>query len=80
MPAVRTSSGTPPVTLTWDYDAQKKTLTLHLENNSGKDITAYNISMLEKYADGSIWKPYKSGQPPPGRLSPQHLPNFRAFG
>jgi hypothetical protein len=29
-------------------------LTLHLVNNSGKDITAYNISISRKYADGSM--------------------------
>ena len=42
-----------PVVLTWNYDAQQKTLTLHLANYSGKDITAYNISISEKYTDGS---------------------------
>jgi hypothetical protein len=50
-----------PVALTWNYDAQKKTLTLHLANNSGKDITAYNISMAERYADGST--NYVDGRP-----------------
>lgn len=43
----------PPVALTWNYDAQGKTLTLHLANYSGKDITAFNISISEKYTDGS---------------------------
>src|SRR6266478_8522320 len=42
-----------PVALTWSYDAQQKTLTLHLANYSSKDITAYNISISEKYTDGS---------------------------
>jgi hypothetical protein len=42
-----------PVVLTWDYNGQQKTLTLHLANYSGKDITAYSISISEKYADGS---------------------------
>jgi hypothetical protein len=43
----------PPVALTWNYDAQQKTLTLHLANYSGKDISAYNISIAERYTDGS---------------------------
>jgi hypothetical protein len=42
-----------PVVLTWDYNGQQKTLTLHLANYSGKHITAYSISISEKYADGS---------------------------
>jgi hypothetical protein len=37
----------------WHYDAQQKTLTLHLVNRSHKDVTAFNISIAEKYADGS---------------------------
>ncbi len=36
-----------PVALTWSYDAQQRTLTLHLANYSHKDITAYNISIAE---------------------------------
>lgn len=62
---IRTSGQTqvqkPPVELTWNYDAQKKTLTLHLANHSGKDITAYNISIAERYADGST--NYTDGRP-----------------
>jgi hypothetical protein len=50
-----------PVALTWNYDGQQKKLTLHLANNSGKDITAYNISIAEKYADGST--DYADGRP-----------------
>jgi len=42
-----------PVVLTWEYNGQQKTLTLHLANYSGKHITAYSISISEKYADGS---------------------------
>jgi len=63
--AIRISGQTqvqkPPVELTWSYDAQKKTLTLHLANHSGKDITAYNISIAERYADGST--NYADGRP-----------------
>lgn len=42
-----------PVAIDWHYDAEQQLLTLHLVNNSGKDITAYNISITRKYADGS---------------------------
>ena len=37
----------------WHYDPALKTATLHLVNNSYKDVTAFNISIAEKYADGS---------------------------
>jgi hypothetical protein len=52
-----------PVVLTWDYNGQQKTLTLHLANYSGKDITAYSISISEKYADGSTNPTYLDGSP-----------------
>lgn len=42
-----------PVAVTWNYYPQPKTLVLHLTNNSGKDITAYNVSIRNKYADGT---------------------------
>lgn len=47
-------SGAPPgalgaVVSSWDIDASKNTVTLHLVNNSGKDITFYNISIKETY-------------------------------
>jgi hypothetical protein len=46
------------VAIDWHYDAEQQLLTLHLVNNSGKDITAYNISITRKYADGrGGWKP-----------------------
>ena len=60
----------PPVSLTWNYDAQQKTLTLHLTNNSGKDITAYNISMAEKYTDGTTNPSYAEGIPAQHSRSP----------
>jgi len=63
--AIRTCGQAPvqtvPVVVTWDYEAQHKMLTLHLVNNTGKDITAYNISIAERYADGST--NYADGRP-----------------
>jgi len=35
------------------YYAEAKMLVLHLTNISGKDITAYNITVRNKYADGT---------------------------
>ncbi len=53
--AIRTSGQAQfqKVVVTWNYYAQPKMLVLHLTNNSGKDITAYNISVRNKYADGT---------------------------
>src|SRR5882762_1031001 len=45
----------------WHYDAQKRAVILHLVNHSPKDVTAFNISILEKYADGST--AYTDGTP-----------------
>jgi hypothetical protein len=45
----------------WHYDRQQKTLTLHLVNRSKKDVTAFNISIAERYADGST--DYVDGRP-----------------
>jgi hypothetical protein len=42
-----------PVLVTWDYYRQSKSLVLHLVNNSGKDIAAYDITVESKYADGT---------------------------
>src|SRR5258708_22645921 len=47
----------------WHYDPQQKTLTLHLVNHSHKDVTAFNISIAEKYADGSTNPTYAEGIP-----------------
>jgi hypothetical protein len=41
------------VTLTWNYYPQPKSLVLHLVNNSGKNITSYNLSVKNKYSDGT---------------------------
>jgi hypothetical protein len=45
----------------WRYDPQQKSVILHLVNDSHKDVTAFNISILEKYADGST--AYTDGTP-----------------
>ncbi len=45
----------------WHYDTVQKTLTLHLANRSPKDVTAFSISIAEKYADGST--DYADGRP-----------------
>jgi hypothetical protein len=37
----------------WHYDPAQKAVILHLVNQSHKDVTAFNISIAEKYADGS---------------------------
>ena len=37
----------------WHYEPQAKVVILHLVNNSHKDVTAFNISIAEKYADGT---------------------------
>lgn len=47
-----------PVSVDWRY--AEGMLTLHLMNNSSKDITAYNISISRKYADGTADTPGSS--------------------
>jgi hypothetical protein len=42
-----------PVSVTWTYDAQQELLNLRLVNNSGKDITAYSMSISINHSDGS---------------------------
>ena len=42
-----------PIAVTWDFYPQPKSLILHLVNNSGKDIVAYDITVLNKYMDGT---------------------------
>ena len=37
------------VVVSWDIDFTKNTVTLHLLNDTGKDITAYNIKIRETY-------------------------------
>jgi len=38
----------------WNYDPQTNMVTLHIVNTSHKDVTGYNISIKETYADGHI--------------------------
>jgi hypothetical protein len=45
----------------WRYDPALKAVILHLVNRSNKDVTAFNISIVEKYADGST--SYLDGRP-----------------
>jgi hypothetical protein len=45
----------------WRYDPSLKAVILHLVNRSNKDATAFNISIVEKYADGST--SYLDGRP-----------------
>lgn len=35
------------VIVSWDMDSAKNTVTLHMANKSGKDITAYNIKSVK---------------------------------
>jgi len=42
------------VVQTWHYDPQTKLVTAQIVNESNKDITAYNISIKETYADGHV--------------------------
>ncbi len=50
--------GSPPgvpgaVVQSWHYDPTTKQVTVRLVNTSSKDITAFNLSVTEKYADGT---------------------------
>ena len=42
------------VTQTWTYDPVAKSGTLHLVNQSGKDVIAYSIGQRVKMPDGSL--------------------------
>lgn len=46
----------PPANIlhSWDIDAAKNTVTLHLINTTGKDITAYNIKIRETYGPHTV--------------------------
>jgi len=37
----------------WKYDPETKILSLKLVNTSGKIVTAYGLSVIHKYADGT---------------------------
>src|SRR5216683_75898 len=49
---VRASPPMGAVVQTWHYDPQSSAVTVSIVNTSHKDITAYNISIKETYADG----------------------------
>src|SRR5260370_35426601 len=42
------------VVQTWHYDPQTKLVTAQIVNESNKDITPYNISIKETYADAHV--------------------------
>jgi hypothetical protein len=42
------------VVQTWHYDPQTRIVTVRIANTSDKDITAFNLSVTEKYADGTV--------------------------
>lgn len=42
------------VVQSWHYDPQANIVTLEIVNTSPKDITAYNVSIKETYADGHV--------------------------
>jgi len=49
--------GSPPigaVVQTWHYDSQASAVTVRIANISGKDITAFNMSITETFADHSV--------------------------
>jgi hypothetical protein len=51
------SAQSPPigaVVQTWHYDPQTNMVTLEIINTSHKDITGYNVSIKETYADGHV--------------------------
>ena len=41
------------VTLSWNYDATTKMVTIHVLNATNKDITAYAINVIIKHPDGN---------------------------
>jgi hypothetical protein len=48
--------GSPPigaVVQTWRYDAAAQQVVVSVSNKSNKDITAFNLSVTERYADGT---------------------------
>src|SRR5258707_7508134 len=53
IPSVRASPPIGAVVQSWHYDPLKTVLILRVLNISHKDITAYDISMTVKYADGT---------------------------
>jgi hypothetical protein len=52
--SLRASPPVGAVVQTWNYEPQSNMVTLKIVNTSHKDITAYNISIKETYADGHV--------------------------
>jgi hypothetical protein len=52
--SLRASPPIGAVVQTWQYDSQSNRVTATIVNTSNKDITAYNISIKETYADGHV--------------------------
>jgi hypothetical protein len=50
-----------PVAVTWTYDTQQEMLNLRLVNDSGKDITAYSMTITRRYSNRSAG--YTDGSP-----------------
>jgi hypothetical protein len=55
------------VVTTWKYDPDSKNVTLKIQNVSGKEITAYSVSITTTYADGS------TDALPDGHASSEHM-------
>jgi hypothetical protein len=53
-PLLRASPPIGAVVQTWHYDPQTNLVTAEIVNVSHKDITGYNISIKETYADGHV--------------------------
>lgn len=53
IPAISTEDALPGIRVSWYTGLDKKMLMMRVENVSGKNINAYNVSIGLKYADGS---------------------------
>lgn len=63
------------IVVSWDIDSTKNMVTLHLANNTAKDITFLNISIKETYANGSV-NEHQFSQEMPDRTSEMNDPTF----
>jgi hypothetical protein len=59
------NASTGAVVQSWKYDPETKVLSLKIVNPSDKDITAYNVAIILKYADGTTHA-LPDGSPPFG--------------
>jgi hypothetical protein len=69
MPATHTERALSGIKVSWYSGLDKKMVMMRVENTSGKNINAYNISFGLRYADGST--DYKDGH-----FSSEHLEMF----